>query len=45
MSGAWSLLGLAVFGMIAKMIGRSYAGARRTDLGSVSRQWLAEHRF
>lgn len=45
MSGVWSLLGLAVVGAIAKMIGWSYARARRSDLGSVSRRWLAEHHF
>jgi hypothetical protein len=45
MSGVWSLLGLAVFGLIAKMIGWSYARARRSDLGFVSRRWLAEYHF
>lgn len=45
MSGVWSLLGLAVFGLIAKMIGWSYARGRRSDLGFVSRRWLAEHHF
>jgi hypothetical protein len=45
MSGVWSLLGLAVFGVIAKMIGWSYARARPSDLGFVSRRWLAEHHY
>jgi hypothetical protein len=39
------LLGLAVFGMIAKTIGWFYAHGQRSDLGFVSRRWLAEHRF
>ena len=42
MSGGWILLGLAVFGAIAKAIGWSYARAQRSDLGFVSRRWLAE---
>jgi hypothetical protein len=45
MNGVWSLLGLAVFGLIAKMIGWSYVRARRSGLGFVSRRWLAEHNF
>jgi hypothetical protein len=45
MSGVWSLLGLAVFGVIAKMIGWFYARATRSGLGFVSRRWLAEHHF
>jgi hypothetical protein len=42
MSGVWILLGLAVFGVFAKAIGWSDARAQRSDLGFVSRRWLAE---
>jgi len=44
MSG-WILLGFGVCGVIAKAIGWSYARAKRSDLGSVSRRWLAEQHF
>jgi hypothetical protein len=45
MSGGWILLGLAVFGVIAKAIGWFYARGQRSDLGRVSRRWLAEQHF
>ena len=45
MSGAWILLGLAVFGVMAKTIGWLEARAQRSDLGFVSRRWLAEQHF
>src|SRR5437867_10241394 len=45
MSGVWILLGLTVFGVIAMTIGWSDARARRSDLGFVSRRWLAEQHF
>ena len=45
MSGGWILLGFAVFGVIAKAIGWSSARAERSDLGFVSRRWLAEQHF
>jgi hypothetical protein len=43
MNGLWILLGVAVFWVVAKTIGWSYARAQRSDLGSVSRRWLSEH--
>jgi hypothetical protein len=45
MTDEWILLGLVVFGVIAKTIGWFYARAQRSDLGSVSRHWLAEQHF
>ena len=45
MTGGWILLGLAVFGVIAKTIGWFDARARQSDLGFVSRRWLAEQHF
>jgi hypothetical protein len=45
MTNEWILLGLVVFGVIAKTIGWFYARAQRSDLGSVSRRWIAEQHF
>jgi hypothetical protein len=45
MSGGWIVLGLTVLGVIATSIGRSYTRAQRSDLGYVSRRWLAEQHF
>jgi hypothetical protein len=45
MNGAWIMVGLTVFGVIAETIGRLYARARRPNLGFVSRRWLAEQHF
>ncbi len=45
MSGAWILLGLVVFGVMTKTIGWWEARAQRSDLGFVSRRWLAEQHF
>jgi hypothetical protein len=45
MSGGWILLGLAVFGVVVKAIGWSYARAQRADLGFVSRRWISEQHF
>ena len=44
MSDTWILLGLAAFGVIATTLGRSYARGQ-SNLGFVSRRWLAEHNF
>ena len=41
----WILLGLTVFGVIAKTIEWSSARGPRSDLGFVSRRWLAEQHF
>ena len=43
MSMVWILLSLAVLGAIAALAW-SQRG-RRTDMGSVSNQWVAEHRL
>jgi hypothetical protein len=44
MSG-WVLLGLTVLGVVATTIGWSYTRVQRSDLGYVSRRWLAEQNF
>jgi hypothetical protein len=45
MSGGWITLGLGVCGVIATAIGWSHARAQKSDLGFVSRRWLAEQHF
>jgi hypothetical protein len=45
MSGIWVLVALAVFGVIATTIGWWDTRAQRSELGFVSRQWLAEQHF
>jgi hypothetical protein len=45
MSGEWILLGVAVLGVIATTIGWSYARVQGSDLGYVSRRWLAEQHY
>jgi hypothetical protein len=45
MTGGWIIVGLTVFGVIATAVGRSYAHVQRSDLGFVSRRWLAEQHF
>jgi len=45
MSGGWIFLGLTALGVIATTIGWSRARAERSDLGYVSRRWLAEQHF
>jgi hypothetical protein len=43
MSSLWGLLGLAAIAAIARTI--AWSSARRSDLGCVSRHWLAEQHF
>jgi hypothetical protein len=45
MSGSWIFLGLTALGVIATTIGWSHVRAERSDLGYVSRRWLAEQHF
>jgi hypothetical protein len=45
MSGGWIVLGLTVLGVIATIIGWSSTRVQRSDLGYVSRRWLAEQHF
>ena len=44
MNIVWIIVGLGVVGAIAA-IGWSQAPGRQSDLGSVSEQWVAEHRL
>jgi hypothetical protein len=45
MSGEWILLGVTVLGVIATTIGWSYSRVQGSDLGYVSRRWLAEQHY
>jgi hypothetical protein len=45
MSGGWIVLGLTVLGVIATTIRWSHTRVPRSDLGYVSRGWLAEQQF
>jgi len=45
MNAAWIILGLGVLGAITAMIGRSQGRGQQSNLGSVSQQWVAEHRL
>jgi hypothetical protein len=45
MIGGLILLGLTVLGAVAITIGWSYTRVQPSDLGYVSRRWLAERRF
>jgi len=44
MNTVWMILGLGVFGSIAALV-RWRESGRRTDLGFLSQQWLAENRL
>ncbi len=44
MTFMWIILGLGVLGFIIARTGRSRTRGQRPDLGSVSDQWIAEHR-
>ena len=45
MTLAWIISGMGVAGALAALIGFWHRGARPTDLGAVSHQWIAEHRL
>ena len=45
MTVLWILVGLGTFGVSARAIAWLYQRGGQSDLGFVSRQWLAEHRL
>jgi hypothetical protein len=45
MTGVWIVLAVVVVAVIARTIGWSRGDTARSDLGSVSHQWVAEHRL
>ena len=44
-TAVWILVGLAGVGAIAQLVTWSFGRGRTPDLGSVSHQWIAEHRL
>jgi len=44
-SALWIAVALAVAGVIAMIATSWYRNDRESDLGAVSHQWIAEHRF
>lgn len=45
MNALWMVLGVGLFGLIARTVGWSRGRRRPADLGFVSHQWLAEYRL
>jgi len=45
MTVLWILVGIGIFGVLVKAIAWCHQRGGRSDLGFVSHQWLAEHRF
>jgi hypothetical protein len=45
MNSGWIVLGVTVLGVIATAIEWSRTRVQPSDLGHVSRRWLAEHHF
>ena len=41
----WALIALGVAAVVVAVVASSWSEDRRSDLGSVSHQWIAEHRF
>ena len=44
MNAVWILVGIAGLGALAQLVTWSLGQGRKSDLGSVSHQWVAEHR-
>jgi len=45
MSAVWVIAALGVAGAVVSLIAARIRGDRLSDLGSVSSQWIAEHRL
>ena len=44
-NAVWILAGLAGLGALAQLVTWAIGRGRRPDLGTVSHQWVAEHRL
>jgi hypothetical protein len=44
-NGAWLVIGLGIAAAVGALLTSWRRGARTADLGAVSTQWIAEHRF
>lgn len=45
MNTVWFVIGAAIIGAVVTLITALQRGDRRSDLGTVSHQWIAEHRL
>ena len=45
LNAVWILAGIAGLGALAQLVTWSLGQGRKADLGSVSHQWVAEHRL
>jgi hypothetical protein len=45
MNAEWIVVGLAIMGVLASIVGWAQTRGRPADLGAVSHNWLAEHRL
>jgi hypothetical protein len=45
MNALWIVVGIGIFGVLAKRVAWAYERGRQSALGFVSHQWLAEHRL
>jgi hypothetical protein len=45
MNFVWIVVGVVIFGVLAKWTGWRRERGRQSNLGFVSEQWLVEHRF
>ena len=45
MNAVWILAGIAGLGALAQIVTWALGQGRKADLGSVSHQWVAEHRL
>ena len=45
MNVVWIVVGIGIFGVLAKWIGWPHERGGPSELGFVSQQWLAEHRL
>jgi hypothetical protein len=45
MSAVWTIVGVAVFGVVAAVVARVQGRGKQVDLGVVSNTWVAEHRL
>jgi hypothetical protein len=44
MNLVWLIVGVGIFGLIARRMARRPESGGQSDLGSVSQRWVAEHR-
>jgi len=45
MNAVWIVVGIGIFGVLARQVAWAYERGAPSELGFVSHQWLAEHRL